>query len=310
MTQAIGPTTQRRTVPYLSLDMLKYHQRRGVRFDDLVPMGRPDDQDAALMELIEEASAQADSIMLQTLVATLDTVLTRVNINNRGRVEVHPRYRPIIGVTAVALGTTPDLLTSLSSLSGVGVMDQSFSVPVGPITPLTSSQGPIQFGSVTAPMDRAWMRYTYCNGFPHTTLTAAPAAGATSISVADTTGIIQGATYLTIYAGRQRCTFLAGAVSTAPAAGQIGTGPGTVACAALPFAVDERAQYPTVVSAAPGDFLRAVRLLCRGIVKSDSAGNTSAATTTGNRQEKDPLGAGDDFEAAEILLQPYTVAVE
>lgn len=310
VTQAVGPTSQQRLTPYLSIDVLKYHRRQGVRYEDLVPRGTPADQDAAAAALIEEASARADSIMLQVLAATMDTVLDTVNVNRRGLAVVHPRYRPILAVTAVALGIAPDMLQPLASLSGVAVQPDRFSVPVGPITPLTSSQGPIQFGSVAAPMDQAWIRYTYCNGFPVTTLTVAAASGATSISVADTTGIIEGATWLTIYAGRNRYRFLAGAVSTAPASGQIGTGPGTVACAALPHAVPTSPAYPTLVTAAPPDFMGAIALLCRGLVKESGAGNASAATTAGNRGKGDTYNAGDDFELAERILSPYSVPVE
>ena len=310
MTQAIGPTTPYRLTSYLSLDMLKYHRRRGVRYEDLAPQGSPADQDAAVAALIETASARADSILLQTLAATLDTVLDTVNINRRGRAVIHPRYRPIVGVTSIAIGAAPDMLRTLASLSGVGVETDSFSVPVGPAIPFNTSQGPLQFSGVGAPMDQAWIQYTYCNGFPVTVLTAAATQGATSLSVADTTGIIQGKTWMTIYAGRNRFRFLAGAVSTAPQAGYIGTGAGTVGCAALPFAVPNNSLYPTMVSAMPSDAIEAVTLLCRGLTKQSSTGNTSGATSTGNRRQSDPLAAGDDFALAEELLSSYRVPLE
>lgn len=305
MTQAIGPTSQQRLTPYVSTDMVKYHRKRGIRLDDLVPAGSVRGNDSALFELIEEASSRADSIMQGIVAATLDTVLERVNINRRGYADVHPRYRPVIGVTAVSLGGSPSTLQALSSLAGVGVQAQSFSVPTGPL--LTSNQGPIQFGGVGVPMDQAWIQYTYANGFPVTELTAAVAAGATSVDVLDTTGIIGGATYLTIYAGQNRCRVLATSVSTAPALGMIGTGPGTVGVSAVPFAIDDIGPYPTAVSALPPDIVTAVTLLIRAISKTSGGGNVTAQTTTGNRKNADPYGAGDDFAEAGRLLAPYTV---
>lgn len=308
-TQAIGSTSQQRLVPYLNPDMIRYHRRRGVRYEDLVPQGSPADQTAALAELLESASARADTIMLQVLAATMDTVLDTVNINRQGYAVVHPRYRPIIGVTSVALGASPDNLATLASLSGVAVKPSSFSAPVGPVIPSGSSQGPIQFGTVRAPMGQAWILYTICTGYPVTEMTAAAIQGATSITVADTTGIVQGQTWLTIYAGKNRFRFLAGAVSTAPAAGQLGTGPGTVACAALPYAIPDNALTAPMVSAAPSDVIEAVAYLARGIAKSAGGGNVSATTTSGNRRVQDPYNAGDDFAMAEKMLAPYSVPV-
>lgn len=282
--------------------MFKYWSQRGVAIDRLVPDGFPADQDAALANYILEASDWAFGICMQTLDATVDTVIDQVWINRDGVAVVFPRYRPVIAVTAVQIGGAPDTMQALASLSGVGVKAGSFSVPCYPAL-LSSNQGPIQFGVTAIPQDGAWIEYTYVNGYPITTLTARVATGATSVAVADTTGIVPGRTRLVVYAGAHSVSFTAGNVSTVDASG-LGTGPGTVELSEpAPFDIGTRDDYPTMVSALPGDAIEAVRLATRSFIKSAQMASVSAATTTGGQRVADPLGAGDDLARAESLLR-------
>jgi hypothetical protein len=306
---AIGATSQQQTKPYFSLGEFQTNRRRGVDVTRLVPGGGGTaDNDAALMQIIWDASQRANDLCFQVLHATADTVTDQVRVDRDGYARIHPRYTPVIALTAFSIGSGPQNLAALGSLSGVGVKLNSFDVPVGLTVPLMSSQGPIQFGSVGAPMDGAWARYTYVNGYPHAFLTAAAAANDTSIAVDDTTGIIEGRTVLTVYAGRNRFTFTAGAVSTA--SNGLGYGAGTVGCPPLPYAVPNSDRYPTMVSALPGSFLDAVALIIRAIVKQSSVGNISASTTaSGAQRQRDPLGAGDDMAAAEAILANYAAVV-
>lgn len=309
LAQITGVTTQPRMTPYLSIDMFKNHRRRGVQVDNLVPRGTPAEQDAALQEVIESASAEVDNIVLGILAATSDTELKRVNVDRFGYAKIHPRFRPIIALTGFQIGATPNTMVALNDLTGTGVELNRFSVPTSPLT-LTTSQGPLQFSNIGAPADQAWCQYTYQNGYPITSLTAAPAQGATSISVADTTGIVAGQTYLTIYALQNRFRFPAGAVSTAPTGG-VGTGPGTVACPALPYAIPNNPSYPTMVSALPADVIEAVVLITRAIIKETGGGSIVASGNRGTSSgEKDPFGSGDDMVEAESKLHPYLVPWE
>jgi len=297
-TPIVGVTSPPRLTPYISLDMFKFHSRRGVDVERLVPKGTPDQQDAALAEIIERASVWVDSTCQQILAATADTVLETVNVGRRGYAYVHPRYRPIIAVTAVSVGATPSSLAALTDLSGIGVQEKRFAVPTVPLA-LQSFSGPIQFGGSPTPSDQAWVKYTYQNGFPVTTLTASPAQSAVSVSLLDTTGIVAGLTYLTIYALQSRFRFLAGTVSTAPTGG-VGTGPGTVVCPALPYAI-VNGNYPTMVTALPPDVIEAVVLVTRAFIK-DSPAHAQAA-------EKDGAPtAGDDLAAAWEILHPYVAS--
>lgn len=301
---AIGVTSQQNAKPLISLDMFKFWRQGGVSLK-LTPGGDDQDNDAALWQIIRNASDWAhgpNGLCQQALNATVDTVRDHVNINRRGLAVIYPRYRPVLAVTAVSIGDSPQTLQALSSLSGVDVQEDSFSVPIGPTFPMNSSQGPLQFSGVSAPMDRALVQYSYVNGWPVTWLTDAVAAGATSLPLDDTTGIIEGVTWLTIYAGPRTFRFLAGAVSNA--VNGLGTGPGDVVCPALPFGVPSRTAYPTYVSALPGNAQEAVRLAVRSAVKSASVGNVSSGTSAkaGAQTSKDPLGAGADLLAAEKLL--------
>lgn len=310
VTPIVGTTSQPRLTPYLSVAMLKYHSRRGVSFDQLVPRGMPEDQDQALQQYIEDAAAYTDSVCQQILAATYDTSGGRINVSRDGFAYVHPRYRPVIALTAFSIGPTPALMTAYTSFVGVKVEPDYFAVPVGGAggLPVNTSQGPIQFGTASAPMDQAWAEWTIVNGFPVTFLTASAALGATSISVADTTGIVPGATWLTIYAGADRVRVLAGVVSTAGPAG-IGTGPGTVACAALPQAISNVGPQPVMVSALPADVIQANALIVRAFIKESGGGNISGPTVASG-QASQANGSGDDLADAVAMLRPYVAPIE
>jgi hypothetical protein len=295
LSQIVGTTSQRRQTPYITPDMFKYHRRRGVQVDNLVPRGTPDEQDAALAEIIESASVWVDNLLLPLiLAATQDTVLVRANVNRRGEIRLHPRYRPAIALTSVAVGATPNSMQTYNDLTGCAVEPERITIPTQPWG-LTTSAGPLQFGAVTtAPMDQVWVQYTYQNGYPVTLLTAPAAAGATSLPVADTTGIVAGQTQLTIYDLQRRFRFTAGTVSTA-ASGGVGTGPGTVTCPALPYAIPNSGNYPTMVTGLPPDAIEAVVLVIRAMVKESSPGSEAAAA--------------EDYIEAEATLHPYLIAV-
>ena len=299
---AIGLTTTQNVKPIMSVDMFKFQRRRGVSLD-LVPGGIETENDAALAQIIQAATDWMFGICLQTLAATTDTVRDTVNVGRDGYARIFPRYRPVIAVTDVQFGSDVEGLSPLSSLANIDVQTDGFAVPVSGTGGYTwTSQGPLQFGTVTAPMYQALVQYTYVNGYPHTWLTAAAAQGATSIALDDTTGIVEGNTWLTIYAGANQFRFLAGAVSNA--VNGLGTGPGSVVCPALPYAVANTGAYPTFVSAMPGNAIEAGALAVRSFIKSASVGNVSAGATAkaGGQLARDPLGAGADLVAAEKML--------
>lgn len=307
VTAVVSAISPPRITPYLSIDMFKTHGSRGVSVGTLVPGANPQDQDAALASYIFKATSMIDSWLSTSLAASVDTDEGPLNYH-QGYWSFQPRFRPVVALLGFSVGV-PGRLTAYTSLDGASVTDNTIRVPAGPAGNWMSSQGPIQLGPPYAWPDRGYGRWTYCNGFPITWLTQSEAQGATSLHVADTTGILAGATQLTVWSGRtQPRQFIAGAVSTADASG-FGTGPGTVVCPALPQDIANNAAYPTYVTGASGDIIEAAVLGTRALIKKSSSGNQTVQTTTGGNRNRsgDPLGYGDDLAEMYRLLTSYQV---
>lgn len=299
----VGVTSQPRLTPYMTVDMFKNHRRRGVQVDNLVKQGRPDEQDAALAEILESASVWVDNTVLYPLTATTDTVLDTVTPDRWGYVQIHPRFRPVISLTDFWSGPRPNMLTQATDLSVAGVRPDKIDMPIGGALSWSSNMGPLQFGGMPTTDDPVWVKYSYVNGYTVTSLAAPVAAGALAISVAECTGIVAGQTWLTVYALQNRMRFLAGAVSAT-------SGPGTVACPAAPYAIPTTGYAPPMVSALPADVLEAVVLAARAIVKDSGGGSTRAAGTRTSGSKETEATAGDDFAEAEEFLHPYLLPVE
>lgn len=305
VTSVAGVTTPNRNQPYLSNAMFKLHRRRGVQVDNLVPKGSPADQEAALAQYILAGSRWCDDLIDGHLGATVDTEQKSANVDGRGLVTVSPRFRPVLGLLAFSIGPNASMLSELADLSGTDVQEASLTVPVFTGAMMTSSEGPIQFGSMAAPYDRALCRFTYVHGFPVTTITADIDEGATSIAVADTTGIVAGLTQLQVHNGLNSWRFTAASVSTADAGG-MGTGAGTVGCPAAPAPVSISDTWdPPMVSGMPSNLIEAVVLATRAIIKEVPQG--AGVPAKGGKQQSNAPTAGDDFAEAERLLRPYMV---
>jgi len=316
----VGASSQPRLVPYLSYSMFALDARRGVDVDNLVPGNAPPpEQEHALMQYIEMASAQGDEIMQQTLAATYDTAAGQANVGPDGYITIHPRYRPVVALTSFKYGSTPALLQPLASLAGTWVERKRFKVPVGAGggLPVNTSAGPIQFGVSGYPQQKVFTQYTYVNGYPITYLTASVAAGATQVSVQDTTGIVPGNTWLTIYAGRARFRFLAGALSNAADSSGIAAGPGNVTIAqsgasrlpahdiTVPTMTDPANDARAVmVSAVPADVIEGFVYLTRGLIKDPGAASLIGMTTP-TSIINDPEGAANDIERASQILHKH-----
>lgn len=306
VTPVLNAATPARITPYLSNDMFKYHSMRGVPVNSLVPNGTPQDQEAALAAYIEQSTAMIDDWLSTSLAASVDVENGPVSVRD-GYITFQPKLRPVLALLAFSYGSSLGRLSPYTSLDGASVQADMVRVPLGPFGNWTSSAGPLQLGPATVPPDRGWGQWTICNGFPVTWLTQAEAAGATIIHVADTTGIVAGATQLTIQAGRNRFRFTAGTVSTAGPSG-FGIGAGTVGCPALPYDVTNSADYPTYVTGLPGSIIQAAVLGTRALIKQTSAGNLTTTNVGGNRSRNpDPLGVGDDMAMMYKLLNSYQV---
>lgn len=299
----VGVTTPWKTVPYISVDMFKYHARRGVSVAGLMPGADDASQDAALAGYIEQGSDWVDLNAEQTFAASFDTETRTASTDRYGQLKVYPRFRPVIALTALSAGY-PGHLSELDGLSGT-VEPNSFTVGMAPASTLTSSEGPLQFGIATGPWSDVTVTYTYVHGYPITYLTADVEASGTTLEVLDTTGIVAGQTFMTIYAGKQRHRTLITGVSTSvtdssPALGA--GGPGTLTVAAVPFDIRSNSEtgYPTMISALPSSLIDASVLATRAHIKGVSAGNVSAqsAASSATTGGKGPQNSGDDLAMA------------
>jgi hypothetical protein len=277
-------------IPYITTAQFRAAQTP-VNCDSLVARGSPADQEAALAKLILDASTIVYGICHQLLYATVDTEQDELEVDRWGRLLIHPRFFPILEVTDLWTGVDPGTLTEVSSLASVEVEPKRIVITQNfGSGPLVSSSGPIEFGSfgaAQAPIP-SYARWTYGNGWPVTTLAAPAAAGATSITVKNATGVYQVGPQLRIEDGANREILTV----TGPPTGT------TIPVAALA----NTHQTGAGTTALPADAEHAVELIVTALVKRRGAG-ALVAGTTGTKDSKDPFGAADDIEAAQKILE-------
>lgn len=181
------------TVPYITVAEFK----RAPTGVDIVGLSGTTtaERDAELTNVIARASGLVNTICRQNLAATTDVEQGRVRMNRDGEIFVQTHCWPVIEVNSLYLGATPSQMVSVD-LTELFIQEGSFTV-TQPSLALTTNQGPLQFAAIS-PTSRAFAKWTYVNGWPCTTATANAIAGATSITVADITGIHTGSK-LTIY---------------------------------------------------------------------------------------------------------------
>lgn len=198
MTVGMAKTSRKFSNPYLTL--AEYKQApTAIDYNNLVAGSTdPAVQDAELTNAIARASSWIDEYCGQVLGATRDTETLRGRMSSDGNIRIHPRYSPIVALEAFAYGLQPTQMVSLSDCSVAWIEDSSVIVPWASNS--ISSQGPLQFGLPSAPTARIYCAITYVNGYASTLLASNALAGATSIVVADATGLLAGMS-VTIYDG-------------------------------------------------------------------------------------------------------------
>lgn len=279
-------TTQTRTVPYLTTQQYKLAPTP-IPWDTLAPGGTLAQSEDQLEQLIERASGWVDSICMQVLQATVDTEQRTAYANGYGQIIIHPRYHPVMQLTDFWSGVNPLSMAEMSTLSNCSVEPTRIIVSQGGV-PFMSSQGPLQFGGAFSPSGYPmFVRYSYINGYPVTTLAVQAAAGVQQIQVRDPTGIIPGLTPLAIRDGAPSENLTVTAVS------------GNTVSLASPLAYTH--QPGAAVTALPQDVEEAVILATTALAK--ARGNMAiVAQSTQGKQINDPLGAGTDLAAAEAIL--------
>ena len=200
MANAINPTTNSNSIPYLTIQEYK-DAPTGVDIDNLVFNSiDPEAQDKELANVISRASSWIDTYCNQVLGATLETETQRTRVSSNGSLIFHPRYSPIVSLNSLQYGTDPQTLYTLTDPSVCWLENQQVIFPYAMWSSTMTSQGPVQFGYPGITGAITFLKYSYVSGFTNTLLDANNTIGQTSITVKSSMGIIVGQE-LTIYDG-------------------------------------------------------------------------------------------------------------
>jgi hypothetical protein len=188
------------TLPYVTIQDIKNSAiAASLDFTNLVPNTSVNAQDAALSQLIYQASAKVDAYAtgaLSKLSATVNTENGRCSINRRGQFIVHPYGWPVLELRSFSYaaqgpvgGMTPVTLTT----DNTQIERYQFIVNAG-ATPAGTT--PYQFGTSMFPSaqygNQYACQYVYVNGFPNTMNETAIVKGATQIHVTTNVGVYPG----------------------------------------------------------------------------------------------------------------------
>lgn len=250
MTNAYGNTTAMFSTPYLTIAEFK-QAPTAIDYNNLVANSTdPAVQDAELANVIARASSWMDTYCNQVLSATTETETQRVRMGVDGYLKIHPNYWPIVSVTALSYGTTPTSLVDYSDLTQLWVEQQQIVAPWSAGAMNYSSVGPLSLGMPGSPRGTVFCKYTYVNGYTNTLLNANASSGATSIVVADPTGIVP-SSQLSIYDGlntenvRVSSTYTPGSTTVTLAVATTHAHTSGVAVSALPPAIKQAAILAT-----------------------------------------------------------------
>lgn len=249
-------------------------------------------QTAELTNLLLMASAWADGECNQPLGAHQVVAETRGRVDRSGVLRLHASRGPVLSVTGLSYGPDPFSLSAVAS-------------------PQWKPEGETQnilfsIGSGTV-LPGAWLsaQMTYIAGRVSTLLAASATAGATSLAVADPTGILPGARYRLWEPGAEETVTVSGSfvppVVTAP---PVQT--------SVPLAAPTLFDHSTGAgwSGMPGDMRLAVilyavsQLLRPDTSREDSYPDTSLSSGT---RQRDPRQDGSGMVAeAQRLLNQFT----
>lgn len=278
------------TAPYVTAAEFTAHPTY-LDLDDLRSgITDPAAQTAELTNLLLMASGWADRECNQPLGAHQVTATTRGRIDRDGILRVHAFHNPVLSVSSVAYGPTPFAMTTYP----------------GPQWALEGETNNLLFntGRTVAPGQWQSVEVTYLAGWVSTTLAAGAVAGATSLTVADPTGILPGASYRLWEPGTEETVTVASSFTPPPV-----TVPPTVTT--VPLAAPTVYDHTTGAgwSGMHGDLRLAVilyavsQLLRPDTSKEDSYPDTSLSSGT---RQTDPRQDGSGLVAeAQRLLNPF-----
>jgi hypothetical protein len=243
--ESINPNTLGLTSPYLTADEYR-NAPTAIDIDNLVfDSTDPDIQKSELINVIARASSWIDTYCNQILSATSETESQRTRISPDGYIKFHPRYNPVIALTALQYGNPSTNLITATNIASAWIEDQQILYPYANLSTSMTSQGPLQFGFPNTSGQQVYIKYTYVNGYVNTLIASATAA-ATSLTVTNGTGIVAGL-HLKIYDGMYSenvvvaDTYVFGSTTVPLTAPLVYTHTAGVSISALPPAIKEAA---------------------------------------------------------------------
>lgn len=197
--ESINPSTHGLTAPYLTADEYR-NAPTSIDIDNLVfNSSDPDVQNSELVNVIARASSWIDTYCNQVLGATEETESQRTRISPDGYIKFHPRYSPVIALTALQYGNPSTNLITATNIASAWIEDQQILYPYANLSTSITSQGPLQFGFPTTSGQQVYIKYSYVNGYANTLIASATATQST-LTVTDGTGIVDGL-HMKIYDG-------------------------------------------------------------------------------------------------------------
>jgi hypothetical protein len=197
---AINPTTHKFSTPYITADEYR-SAPTSIDIDNLVfNSSDPVVQDSELINVIARASSWIDTFCNQILAATHETETQRARISGDGYIKFHPRYNPIVALTAFAYGNPSTELVTVQDCSVAWLEDQQILFPYAYNSSLFTSQGPLQLGGAQASGSQVYLKYTYVTGYANSLIATAVATQST-LTVTKGTGI-RGGLEMKIYDGQ------------------------------------------------------------------------------------------------------------
>jgi hypothetical protein len=292
---AINPTTHKFSTPYLTNAEYK-SAPTSIDIDNLVfNSSDPDVQDSELANVIDRASSWIDTFCNQILGATHETESQRARISSDGYIKFHPRYNPVIALTALQYGNPSTDLITVQDCSVAWIEDQQILFPYAYMSSLFTSQGPLQFGAPYANGTQVYLKYTYVNGYANSLIATATATQST-LTVTNAVGITAGLE-MKIYDGMysERVTvadsYTFGSTTIPLTAPLVYTHTAGVSISALPPAIKEAAILVTTAMLK----VRGDASMTMGIGTSPMSASSDGVTQN----------IGSDMGMAMDLLKPY-----
>lgn len=273
--------------------------------ENLIQDGTEPSQDAELYNQLLKASRWAENFCDQPLRAHTVVEQLRCRVNKWGQVMIHPSHNPIRSVTGLAYGSDPSLMTVLTNPTYWIEDQRGLVVSLYPFG--ASFVGSLEFGSIPPQTMQCYVQIQYVAGYCNTYLTANAAADASSLTVADPTGLTPPATSLfsTSYGASVMRIWDPGLEEAVTVANNYTVGANPVSLAANTANAHSSGCQ---VSELPAEVRQAVVAYTSGLLCRDDAGEeTPFPGSPGPTARRSASGgiAGGLIEEAERLLMPY-----